>query len=211
MHLLRRLPYFAILMTLACAGSPSPAPSTAPSTPADEGLRPGDAIQVSIWQEGDLSGAFNVDARGRVVLPLLGERDVTGIPVSDLEQDLAEEYREFLENPSVSVTALRRIAIFGDVRNPSLYMVDATVTLSDALAMAGGILPTGSRDQVRLVRDGQVVIASLDLDCLIGEMPIRSGDQIEVGQQGWMSRNRYMITAVLGAVTSLTAAVILSR
>jgi len=164
---------------------------------------------VDIWQEEDLSGQFNVDANGNVVLPLVGEREVTGVPVPELERNLAGEYREFLENPSVSVTVRRRIAIFGEVRDPGLYMVDATVTLRDALAMAGGVLPTGDRDQVHLLRDGQALITSLDLNRLIGEMPIQSGDQIEVAEQGWVARNRGLLATAIGAITSITAALIL--
>jgi polysaccharide export outer membrane protein len=166
---------------------------------------------VDIWQEAELSGSFSVDANGTVVLPLLGEREVTGVPVSELERNLANEYREFLENPSVRVTVLRRIAVFGEVRNPNLYMVDATITLRDLLAMAGGVLPSGKRDEIRLLRDDQVLISSLDLNRQIGETPIQSGDQIEVGQQGWAYRNRTWLTAVLGAVTTVTVAYIWSR
>jgi polysaccharide export outer membrane protein len=144
-----------------------------------------------------------------VVLPLLGERKVTGISLSNLERSLTEEYWAFLENPSVRVTVLRRIAIFGEVRTPNLYWVDATVTLWDALALAGGILPTGNRDQVRLLRDGEVVIANLDLNRLVNQTPIQSGDQIEVGQQGWMARNRSVLLGFLGAVTTVLTAFVL--
>lgn len=212
MKLKRGISYLAVLTTMACAGSPSRVPNTAPPPPpAAQGLHPGDAVRVEVWREEDLSGDFTVDAAGNVVLPLLGERNVTGIPVMELERNLAEEFRGFLENPSVRVTVLRRIAIFGEVRNPNLYMVDGTVTLRDALAMAGGILPTGDRNNVRLLRDGEVLIASLDLGRLIGEMPIQSGDQIEVGPQGWVTRNRNFLTAALGALTTLLAALLWSR
>jgi len=211
MQLWRKLSYFGVLANLACAASSAPVPATTAPAPVTPGLRPGDAVQVDIWQEAELSGSFNVDANGTVVLPLLGEREVTGVPVSELERNLANEYREFLENPSVRVTVLRRIAIFGEVRNPNLYMVDATITLRDLLAMAGGILPSGNRDEIRLLRDGQVLVSSLDLNRQIGETPIQSGDQIEVGQQGWAARNRTWLTAVLGAVTTITVAYIWSR
>jgi polysaccharide export outer membrane protein len=152
-----------------------------------------------------------VGSDGNIVLPLLGEREVTGVSVSDLEKGLADDYRAYLENPSVRITVLRRIAIFGEVRNPNLYMVDATVTLWDALAMAGGILPTGNREDVRLRRKGQVLIASLDLNLTVGETPIQSGDQIEVGQQGWAARNRPVLLTVFGAVTTVVTAIIWRR
>jgi polysaccharide export outer membrane protein len=168
-------------------------------------------VRVEIWQEGDLSGDFQVSANGTVIFPLLGERQVQGIPAERLEQELTRDYRQFLENPSVSVRVLKRIGISGEVRTPNLYMVDATVTLRDALAMAGGILPTGNPKDIRLLRDGEVLVADLDLNRFIGDMPIQSGDHIEVGPESWVSRNRYILTAGLGAFTSILAAVIVSR
>lgn len=201
----------AVLTAPGCAGSPTLSPASQVIPPVVSGVRPGDAIRVSIWHEADLSGEFTVNANGAVVLPLVGEKRVAGVPVAEIERGLAEEYRAYLENPSVGVTVLRRLAIYGEVRNPNLYMVDETVTLRDALAMAGGILPTGDRNRVRLLRDGRVLVARLNLGRMVGEMPIRSGDEIEVGEQGWTARNRSWLAAAVGAVTTLTAALILRR
>lgn len=199
------LTVLALTALAACGGSPPPAPVTpAPGNAAGEvGLKPGDAVRVDIWQEPDLTGEFLVSPEGTVVFPLLGERVVAGKAPAEVESQLATEYREYLENPSVKVTALRRISILGEVRQPSLYMVDATVSLTEALAMAGGITPTGDPGKVTLVRNGTVLAASVDPGQAIGSMPIRSGDQIQVGQRGWFARNTNL---VLGTLTSITVA-----
>jgi len=167
------------------------------------GLRPGDAVRVNIWQEPDLTGEYMVARNGRVVFPLLGEREVAGISPDEVEARLTAEYRTYLENPSVEVTVLRRVAILGEVRNPSLYMVDPTVSLTQALASAGDLTPTGNRDDIRLVRNGQVLVRSLDANRAVGAMPIESGDEIFVGQRSWASRN---FNVILGTATSLTVA-----
>lgn len=199
---LRLTPAFLALslLTLACAG-PGPPEPTVPPGPV--GLKPGDAIRVRIWQEPDLTGEFLVNRSGTVVFPLLGEREVAGHSAEEVEARLMAEYRTYLENPSVEVTALRRIAILGEVRTPSLYMVDPTVSLTQALALAGGITPTGNRNDIRLVRDGQVLVQSLDPNRAVGAMPIESGDEIYVGQRSWASRN---LNVVIGTATSLTVA-----
>jgi polysaccharide export outer membrane protein len=128
--------------------------ATSPGVVSDPALHPGDAVRVQVWRESDLSGTFEVDDRGIVVLPLLGERAVTGLSPDDLRDTLLEDYAEYLQNPSVQVTLLRRINILGEVRSPGLYPVDATISLADALAMAGGITPNGSPDDIRLIRGG---------------------------------------------------------
>ena len=195
----------AVLALTACAGSPPPQ-AAAPANDAAAvtvGLKPGDAVRVSIWQEPDLTGEFLVNRAGRVVFPLLGEREVAGISPEAVEAQLTAEYRTYLENPSVEVTVLRRIAILGEVRNPSLYMVDPTVSLTQALALAGGLTPTGDRNDIRLVRNGEMLVRSLDPSRAVGAMPIESGDEIHVGQRSWASRN---FNVILGTVTSLTVA-----
>lgn len=206
---LRSMTLGILLGSLACAGPPPPQ-AAAPVPNGSIGLKPGDAVKVRIWQEPDLSGEFMVDQNGIIVFPLLGERQIEGVSPEEVKSSLTADYREYLENPSVEVTVLRRIAILGEVRNPSLYMVDPTVTLTDALALAGGIAPTGNKNDIRLVRDGQVLIQSMDANQVIGATVIQSGDQVIVGQQGWARRNITFITAGLGAATSIVVAMILA-
>jgi polysaccharide export outer membrane protein len=155
-----------------------------------------------VWREADLSGTFEVDDRGIVVLPLLGERTVTGMSPDDLRDALLEDYAEYLQNPSVQVTLLRRINILGEVRSPGLYPVDATISLADALALAGGITPVGSPDDIRLIRGDQIIRQDLDRATLVGSAEIRSGDQIVVGRRSWASRNS---TAILGSIIAASA------
>lgn len=45
-----------------------------PGTPVATSLLPGDVIRIQIWREEGLSGDFQVDEGGEVVLPLLGRK-----------------------------------------------------------------------------------------------------------------------------------------
>ena len=177
------------LLVASCGPQAPPqgaSPIGSPPTPA---LAPGDAIRVQVWREADLSGTFAVDDRGSVTLPLLGEREVTGLGPSALRDGLLSDYRQFLQNPSIEVTVLRRLSILGEVRNPGLYPVDATVSLSDALAMAGGVAPNGNKNDIRLVRGSNVIRQDLDAATIVGISDIRSGDKIVVGEKSWLARN----------------------
>lgn len=171
----------------------------------ESGLRPGDAVQVQVWREEDLSGTFTVDDRGVVTLPLLGERSVAGTEPHELREDLLADYREYLQNPSIQVTVLRRINILGAVAQPGLYPVDATISLSEALGLAGGITPGGDEEDIRVVRDGEVIHRALDQATLVGAVDIRSGDQIVVGEKGWFARNP---GALVGSLLGATAVII---
>jgi protein involved in polysaccharide export with SLBB domain len=183
----------------------SPASAFSQSTVSAPGaIRPGDVIRLRIWREPDLSGDFSVGANGVAVLPRLGAMNMAVIPADSLQAVLGERYKEFLNNPSIEALLLRRVTITGAVRNPGVYPLDPTLTISDAVALAGGPAPDGKRDRVEIRRAGVRVAADLRNDTIVSDSPIQSGDQIYVPTKAWLSRNTWLISA---AVT-LTAVVV---
>lgn len=198
----------AVLLA-ACSASPPPSPTPVDAAEPDLGLRPGDAVRVQVWREGDLSGTFTIDDRGVVTLPLLGEREVVGLQPSELRDSLLTNYREYLQNPSIQVTVLRRINILGAVTEPGLYPVDATISLSEALGLAGGVTPSGNEDDIRVIREGRVIHRALNQASLVGAVDIRSGDQVMVGEKSWFERNPgALLGSLLGASAVIVTALI---
>jgi protein involved in polysaccharide export with SLBB domain len=99
---------------------------------------------------------------------------------------------------------LRRVTVTGAVRNPGVYPLDPTLTITDAIALAGGPAPDGKRDQVEIRRGGKVIVGDLRSDAVIGDSPIQSGDQLYVPTRAWLTRNTWLIS---GAIT-LTAVIL---
>jgi polysaccharide export outer membrane protein len=158
-------------------------------------IAPGDVLRLRIWREPDMSGDFSVSTSGRVVLPRLGELDVTSIPARSLQSSLTEKYRVYLNNPSIEVVLLRRVTVTGAVRNPGVYPLEPTMSISDAIALAGGPAPDGKRDRVELRRGGNRIVADLRNDVVIADSPVQSGDQLYVPSRAWLSRNTWLISA----------------
>ena len=154
-----------------------------------------------------MSGDFPVSAAGRVVLPRLGELQVASIPADSLRRFLTDRYRVYLNNPSIDVMVLRRVSVTGAVKNPGVYPLDPTLTISDAIALAGGPAADGKRDKVEIRRGGKVIVADLRNDVVIADSPIQSGDQLYVPTKAWLTRNAWVFS---GVVTTVTA-VILTR
>lgn len=173
-----------------------------------DGLRPGDAVRLTVWREPDLSGEFPVDERGVVVFPRLGEVAVSALPADSIRPVLTRAFAAFLVNPSIAVMPLRRVSIIGAVARPGLYPVDPTMTLADAVALAGGAAPDGKRNLVELRRGGDVLIAELEVLTPIAQTPLRSGDQLWVPQKGWLSRNPWVFTSLVAAAATIAAVVI---
>ena len=198
-----------LLSAVALAGSLLGAP-LAGQTPAalaeTSSLLPGDVVRVQVWREEDLSGEFQVNEQGEVVLPLLGTKRVSGISQESLRDQLTEGYGQFLVNTAVNVTLLRRVNVLGEVRIPGQYMVDATNSVADIIARAQGITPDGNAEDIVLIRGGRRLRAGLAGTQSLQEAGIRSGDQIMVGKRGWTSRN---FSAVVGVFSILANVAVL--
>jgi len=212
------MPRWSILIgaILALANSRASAAQTIPhsSATADSAhrvLRPGDVIRLRIWREPDLSGDFPVDEMGVVTFPKIGPYKVLDDSPESLKQKLLESYAVYLRNPSVEVTMLRRINILGAVQKPGLYPVDATMTIADALAVAGGATPWGNPHKIELVRGGVRINEPLTSTTLIGETPLRSGDQLFVPERSFIVRNSGLVATAVSVTASLFIALFIRR
>ena len=188
------------------ARSSSLAPATPRAPDSAEVLRPGDLIRLRIWREPDLSGDFPVDEKGMSVLPKLGPMAVTGMPADTLRVRLVADYSQYLNHPSIEVMFLHRVQVVGAVRNPGLYPVDPTMTLSDALALAGGITPDGNQNRVILIRNGEKMHYAFTRASRLADAHIRSGDQLYVPERSWVSRNPGIVATLITAGVSLLVA-----
>ncbi|HET7233299.1 MAG TPA: polysaccharide biosynthesis/export family protein [Longimicrobium sp.] len=173
-------------------------------------LRPGDAIRVQIWREGDLSGEFPVNVNGMVTLPLLGELKLTDVPTDSLRDFLLEKYRVHLRNPSINITPLRRVNVLGEVQRPGMYAVDPTISLAGVVALAGGTTPDGDLNRIQIVREGAVIQERVGAAQTLTAADIRSGDQVMVERRGWFSRNTALVVSALISVTSIVTSIILT-
>jgi protein involved in polysaccharide export with SLBB domain len=164
--------------------------------------RPGDVIQITSWREPALAGDYPVADDGTVNLPLLGIRAVSDLAPEALVRDLEADYgAKFRTEKTVTVAVKRRVRVLGAVREPGLYFVDRTMTVADAVALAGGAAEGGNWKEVDVFRDGRKLRVELDAANDPGQ-PVQSGDQIVLPEKGWFSRNG---SVVLGASISAVA------
>jgi protein involved in polysaccharide export with SLBB domain len=203
-----RLSYLVLLGLIVLSASKSAPQGTRDGTnniaqDSLDVLRPGDLIRLRIWREPDMSGDYTVDERGYVIFPRLGPLLVTNESAEGLRARLVSEYQVFLRNPSIEIIPLRRINVLGAVTKPGLYPVDPTMTIADALALAGGATSQGRSDKVELLRDGERITANLDKRTRIGDSPIRSGDQLWVPERNWAVRNAGLVSLGVSAAIAL--------
>lgn len=130
-------------------------PSPTWSQSVEYRLGPHDRIQVTVFNEANLSGDFEVNGEGKVTLPLIGEVAVGGTTVREAEQAVADKlYPDYLLNPRVSiqVTNYRPFYILGEVKKPGSYQYVTGLTVVQAVALAGGFTYRARQGEVTLLR-----------------------------------------------------------
>lgn len=165
-------------------------------------------MRIEIWREEDLSGEFPVNERGILTLPLLGEKDVRGVPLGDLRDQLIAEYRVQLRNLSIVITPLRHVHVLGQVNQPGLYMIDPTMSVAGAVALAGGASSQGDLRRLEIARDGEVIQDGVPAEATLAQIDVRSGDQIFVERRGWFERNQNFLISTMLSITALAVSFI---
>jgi polysaccharide export outer membrane protein len=124
---------------------PAAAAEYAPAySAADYHLGAGDKVRVTVFNEADLSGEFQVDAMGYLRLPMVGQVKAGGLAARDVEANIRSALADgYLNDPRVAVeiTAYRPFYIVGEVQKPGEYPYANGMTASTAVAVAGGYTP----------------------------------------------------------------------
>lgn len=146
-------------------------------------LGPGDKVHVTVFDEQDLSGDYDVSDQGTLALPLIGQVSVGGKTTSEAETLIAGKYgANYLVNPRVSLQVLnyRPFFILGEVKNPGSYPYVSGMTVLNAIALAGGYTPRADRDGIKIKRAGDATGAEKSIQENGAVLP---GDVIRVGER----------------------------
>lgn len=193
----------ASILATGCAdtrGGPIPyrvsnfgAPDSTTAAPIEENYRiaPMDTLSIRIFGMPDLTGDYQVDLRGNVGMPLIGEVAALDMTPAELDTVLTKKYSEkYLENPDITVgikeATGHNVTVDGSVRKPGTYPVVGPMTLMQAVALAEGIDDMANAHRVAIFRtiDGKRQAAAFDLLSIRhGEVPdpeVYSGDIVIV-------------------------------
>lgn len=177
-----------LLLALALA---LPAGAPAQERPADHDpeIRRGDLIRLLIWREEDWSGDYLVDQFGVAALPLVGDVEVLGETQRSLKARLQAIYAQEIRNLSMQLLVLKRIRVTGEVKAPGIFPMEPTMSVADAVVMAGGRSPDGHPGEVTLRRAGETQTVNVLDDARFGDLALETGDEIFVRPRSWISRN----------------------
>lgn len=168
---------------------------------ADYRLGAGDGIRISVFQNPDLTVETRVSESGIVTYPLIGAVAVGGLTLPDAERAIAERLRSggFVQRPQVNILLLQvkgnQVSVLGYVSRPGRYPIETGNTrVSDMLATAGGILPsgmqTGGSDVVILsgIRDGKPFREEIDVHAIFVESNAAADRKVSAGDAIYVTR-----------------------
>jgi len=126
-------------------------------------LAPGDEIEIRFPFYPDLNDRVVIGPDGRLSLQLVNSVAVGGLTVSGAGKLLNERYAAVIKNPELTVTvrtyAPQAVFVDGWVNNPGVVRSDVPLTVSRAIAQAGGARSGAHTEGILLLRrsgDGKV-------------------------------------------------------
>ncbi|MEG8041224.1 polysaccharide biosynthesis/export family protein [Sphingomonas sp. LR60] len=183
---------------------------TAPDRPSLIG--PLDTIQVDVFNVPDLSRELQVDASGRISMPLAGTIDARGKTAAELASAIEGTLRgRYVRNPEVTVNIKSSISqvvtIDGQVVEPGLYPVTNQMTLMRAVASAKGLSEFARQDDVVILRtvNGRKMAGLYNIDAIrrgaYDDPAIYANDVIVVGDspQRRLFRDFVSLTPIIAA------------
>lgn len=155
-------------------------------------LGPLDVLSVKVFRVPELSGEYQVDAKGMLDLPLLGATSVRNKSPQEFATELERQYgAKYLNDPQISVRVMATInnsvTLEGGLASPGIYQLPGRTTLLGAVALARGIATQDANPRRTVIfrkRDGQTMAAAFDIVAIRrGEMAdplVYPGDVIVV-------------------------------
>lgn len=165
----------AVASFAVTAQSQEPPPAAEPAssvvysdaTPAYR-FYPGDEIEIIVFSAPELTRTVTVAPDGRVALPLVGAVRAADLTADELHDNLVSAYAEHLRMPELSVTprtyASRQVFVGGEVARPGIYEMPAQIDAFQAIALAGGFLPSARRGDVLVLSRASGVSSVTEID-----------------------------------------------
>ena len=122
-------------------------------------IQAGDIIEVSVWDQAQISGQYVVRSDGSITVPLIGDVVVAGISPTAaaetirtrLEGDIVQDVRVVVIAREMST---RYVSVVGEVNQAGQFVLKPEDNILDLLARAGGLTEFADKENVYVLRKG---------------------------------------------------------
>jgi polysaccharide export outer membrane protein len=131
-------------------------PASAATPPHDYMIGLDDLLVINVWKEPEISRSVPVRPDGKISLPLIGDLRASGRTVVELQDDIKQQLVAYLSNPTVTVIVQeaksQKFNILGEVEHPGCYVLSRSLTVLDAIAIAGGFREFAKTGRIYVLR-----------------------------------------------------------
>jgi protein involved in polysaccharide export with SLBB domain len=129
----------------------------APSRATSETLGIGDLMEVRVYQEADLSGAFKVSPEGSIDFPLCGRVSVLGMTSQHAADTITKCLKNgYLKSPQVTVLVReytsKKVFVLGEISKPGTFPYEENMSIIQAVLLAGGFTKLSAKNGTSVTR-----------------------------------------------------------
>jgi len=189
--------FWCLMLGYSMAGIAQQTDSSAGNFAPALKIGPGDLIEVTMFENPDLSGHYRVDQNGDIAVSLIGHLHVAGLTANEAAAAIEKRYvEEQILRPAgahatvfIAEYATQGITVNGEVKTPGVYPALGVRKLNDVIVAAGGVSPTSASKVIVVRRDDPGNPITVDynpaaLRPVITDIQIYPGDSIFVPRAG---------------------------
>jgi polysaccharide export outer membrane protein len=107
-------------------------------------LGPDDQLILRALHADEISEkSVQIDGEGFLKVPMIGRVKAAGLTIEQLESDLSDRLKVYINDPQISVTITdfrsQPVSVIGSVNNPGVIQLRGHKTLVEVLSLAGGL------------------------------------------------------------------------
>jgi polysaccharide export outer membrane protein len=192
------LSVFLASFLTACASGPvfPPAPAKASDNSGwNYLLGPGDSVNVFVWGNPEVSGAFPIRPDGKMTMNLVEDLPASGKTPSQLARDIEKILARYIQDPVVTVIVSggvgpysQQIRVIGQAAKPQALNYREEMSLVDVMIAVGGLtdFASGNRASILRVADGKPQQFTVRLEDLVkggdvsANVDMRPGDVLVI-------------------------------
>ena len=118
----------------------------------------GDVVGINVWENQGLTTDATIRPDGTITMPLVGDLKAAGETPSSLKASIKTRLQDFVKLQGTEITVAvkawnsYRFTVQGEVLHTGVFRANEYVTVTDAIAMAGGLTRFANHDGVVLMR-----------------------------------------------------------
>ncbi|MDL1985560.1 MAG: polysaccharide export protein [Deltaproteobacteria bacterium] len=125
-------------------------------TSEDYLVHPADVLEISIYDEKELTRKLIVRPDGKISFPLIGDIRVAGHSPTEVKAIIDKKVSAFIPEASSAVIVDQlgslEYYVVGQVARPGMFNVASSLTVLQALSLAGGLKTYADQDSIIIIR-----------------------------------------------------------